>query len=178
MAEMTTQVKILKSLILSLVDDKINSDEIESRLNMFCQRLLLGFCKYDERFDKIFNAYDTKQLSDIHYIFQFAFESLNIKNNEWDCGFDEVCDNDLFPSYNIKKRKKKNNLIDQMNSLNLSLDTPVITDIDNGVPETLELGPGPEESFNCNYIFSKGNKKGQICNVKTIGSNKCKSHSK
>ena len=177
MAEMTTQVKILKSLILSLVDDKINSDEIESRLNMFCQRLLLGFCKYDERFDKIFNAYDTKQLSDIHYIFQFAFESLNIKNDEWDCGFDEVCDNDLFPSYNIKKRKKKNNLIDQMNSLNLSLDTPVITDIDT---EPLHVTDEKQEYFNCNcnYIFTKGNKKGQICNIKTIGTNKCKSHSK
>ena len=181
MACMKNEFNTFNSLFIALKDEKITPTEIESRLNMFCQRLFLGFNHYDERLKQIFDNYDIKQLQDIHTIFGLAFKTLDFNYKDWDKDFENVYDKSIYPSYSVKKRKK--NLTDLFNSLSVSQvagdqvnkDDLKITFDDE---ENNSSGPGPSSSqIKCDYVFKKGANINKTCNVTTDGSAKCKRHS-
>lgn len=175
MACMQNEFNIFKNLFIALKDEKITPTEIESRLNMFCQRLLLGFNHYDERLKQIFDNYDIKQLQDIHTIFGLAFKTLDFNYKDWDKDFENVYDKSIYPSYSVKKRKK--NLIDLFNSLSVSSNSSnSITFDDEDSKESVSLGEAPREN-KCDYIFKKGANVNKRCNTITDGSSKCKRHS-
>lgn len=170
MACMQNEFNIFKNLFTALKDEKITPTEIESRLNMFCQRLLLGFNHYDERLKQIFDNYDIKQLQDIHTIFGLAFKTLDFNYKDWDKDFENVYDKSIYPSYSVKKRKK--NLTDLFNSLfvsQVSTDDSKITFDDEENNSSSQI--------KCDYVFKKGANVNKRCNTITDGSSKCKRHS-
>ena len=197
MADMDKEVIIIKKLLKSLNSNKITTDEIQSRLNMFCQRFMLGLNKYDERIEKIFNNYDIPQLNDVHTIFSLAFQTLDVNINNWDEDFSEVYDETIYPVYNAKKRKK--NVISAFNNLSISSgnrDTdprreplaPEQRSCDSTASEKSELSvefdsdsDSESSKLKCEYVYKKGANANKPCNVTTSYKSdkgpRCKKHS-
>jgi hypothetical protein len=186
MADMKKELTILKKLLTSMNNNKISSDEIESRLNMFCQRFMLSLNKYDERVQKIFDNYDIPQLTDIHTIFGLAFETLDVNNNNWAEDFSEVYDETIYPIYNAKKRKK--NILSAFNSLSISNEAKegsLTVEFDED-EEDKEINNSSScvqsQNLKCEYIYKKGANANKQCSVRasctTDKGPRCKSHAK
>ena len=186
MADMNKELIILKKLLTSMNNNKISSDDIQSRLNMFCQRFMLGLNKYDERIQKIFDNYDIPHLTDIHNIFSLAFETLDVNNNNWAEDFSEVYDETIYPVYNAKKRKK--NILSAFNSLSISNEAregslTVEFDDDEEDKETNNSSSCVQsQNLKCDYIYKKGANTNKQCSVRasctTDKGPRCKSHAK